>query len=226
MSVRSLTITHPWDLTPKEAISLQNRLSCRVIRKFDADMGPVATIAGIDCHFRNGIAIAAVVVLKFPKLETVDCATAVRRVKFPYIPGLLSFREGPAILDALNTLVSVPDVLIFDGQGIAHPRRFGIASHIGLLLDIPSIGCAKTKLTGHYEEPHSPKGSYAYLIDRGETIGAAVRTRSGVKPVFVSIGHRMGLQESIERVLQCCLKYRLPETTRRADKLAREILVD
>ena len=223
MNVRSLTITHSWDLTPKEAISLQNRLSCRVIRKSDASMGQVSTIAGVDSHYRNGIAIAAVVVLKFPKLETVDYATAVRRVKFPYIPGLLSFREGPAILDALNALTSMPDVLIFDGQGIAHPRRFGIASHIGLLLDIPSIGCAKTKLAGHNEEPDFLRGSYAYLMDRGETIGAAVRTRSGVKPLFVSIGHRVGLQESIERVLQCCLKYRLPETTRRADKLAREI---
>jgi deoxyribonuclease V len=222
MNLRPLTITHPWDLTPPEAIALQNRLAARVIRKSSLKPGQVSTIAGVDSHYRNGIAIAAVVVLKFPNLEWVDDATAVRRATFPYIPGLLSFREGPVILDAFNALTSTPDVLIFDGQGIAHPRRFGIASHIGLLLDLPSIGCAKTKLTGHYEEPDFLRGSYAELIDRGETVGAAVRTRSGVKPVFVSTGHRVGLQESIELVLQSCMKFRLPEPSRRADNLARK----
>ena len=222
MNLRTLTITHPWDLTPQAAISLQNRLSWRVIRKSSINMGQVSTIAGVDSHYRNGIAIAAVVVLKFPNLEWVDDATAVRRATFPYIPGLLSFREGPVILDAFNALISTPDVIIFDGQGIAHPRRFGIASHIGLLLDLPAIGCAKTKLTGHYEEPDFLKGSYSYLVDRGETVGAAVRSRSGVKPVFVSTGHRVGLQESIELVLRSCMKFRLPEATRLADKLARK----
>jgi deoxyribonuclease V len=221
MNLRPITIPHPCDLTPPEAIALQKRLSAKVIRKSSIKPGNVSTIAGVDIHFRNGLATAAVVVLKLPNLEWMDDATAVRHATFPYIPGLLSFREGPVILDAFNALTSTPDVVIFDGQGIAHPRRFGIASHIGLLLDLPSIGCAKTRLTGHYEEPDSERGSYTYLIDRGETVGAAVRTRKGVKPVFVSTGHRVGLEESIELVLGSCVKFRLPETTRRADKLAR-----
>jgi deoxyribonuclease V len=141
------------------------------------------------------------------------------------MPGLLTFREGPAILTAIGKLTAAPDLLIFDGQGIAHPRRCGLASHMGLLLDIPSIGCAKTRLSGRYEEPRSAKGSYSYLKDGEETIGAVVRTRSKVKPLFVSIGHRINLQDSINIVLRCCAKYRLPETTRRADKLARSRLV-
>jgi deoxyribonuclease V len=139
----------------------------------------------------------------------------------PYIPGLLTFREGPAILAAMDHLTAAPDLLIFDGQGIAHPRRCGLASHLGLLLDIPSIGCAKTRLSGSYEAPRIEKGSYSYLKDGEETIGVAVRTRTKVKPLFVSIGHRINLHDSINIVLKCCPKYRLPETTRRADKLAR-----
>ena len=142
-------------------------------------------------------------------------------MRFPYIPGLLTFREGPAILAALEHLTTAPDLLVFDGQGIAHPRRCGLASHIGLLLDMPSIGCAKTKLSGRHKEPLSEKGSYSYLKEGEETIGAVVRTRSKVKPLFVSIGHRINLNDSINIVLKCCPKYRLPETTRRADKLAR-----
>jgi deoxyribonuclease V len=161
------------------------------------------------------------VVIRLSDLSTVDYATAVRKIRFRYMPGLLTFREGPAILAALDHLTAAPALLIFDGQGIAHPRRCGLASHIGLLLDIPSIGCAKTRLSGRYEEPSIEKGSYSYLKDGDETIGAVVRTRSKVKPLFVSIGHRINLQDSINMVLRCCSKYRLPETTRRADRLAR-----
>jgi deoxyribonuclease V len=141
-------------------------------------------------------------------------------VTFPYVPGLLSFREGPAVLDALDKLKSPPDLLIFDGHGLAHPRRFGLACHLGLLVDIPAIGCAKSRLCGQYEEPGPHRGDTMPLIDKGEVVGAAVRTRAGVKPVFVSIGHRVDLPTSIHYVLACCRGYRLPETTRWAHRLA------
>ena len=225
MGLNPLTNPHSWNLTPKEAIALQKHLASRVIRKSGVEIGDVANVAGIDTHFHQSLAVAAVVVIRLSDLSTVDCATAIRQVDFPYIPGLLTFREGPAILAALDHLSIVPDLLIFDGQGIAHPRRCGLASHIGLLLDMPSIGCAKTKLSGRYDEPLSEKGSYSNLKEGEETIGAVVRTRTRVKPLFVSIGHRINLGDSIKVVLQCCPKYRLPETTRRADKLARERLI-
>jgi deoxyribonuclease V len=225
MNVKTRTNPHPWSLTPKEAIALQRQLAGKVIRKSEVDIEDVGTVAGVDTHFHQGLAIAAVVVIRLSDLATMDHATAVRKISFPYIPGLLTFREGPAILDALDHLTAAPDLLIFDGQGIAHPRRCGLASHMGLLLDIPSIGCAKTRLSGRYEAPHTEKGSYSYLKDSDETIGAVVRTRSKVKPVFVSIGHWINLQDSINIVLRCCRQYRLPETTRRADKLARGRLI-
>jgi deoxyribonuclease V len=225
MDSKPLTSNHSWDLTPKEAIALQNHLAGKVIRKSGVDIGDVVNVAGIDTHFHQGLAVAAVVVIRISDLSTVDCATFVSQVSFPYIPGLLAFREGPAILAALDHLTATPDLLIFDGQGIAHPRCCGLASHMGLLLDIPSIGCAKTKLAGRYEEPPSEKGSYSFLKDGEETIGAVVRTRSKIKPLFVSIGHRINLQDSINIVLRCCSKYRLPETTRMADKLARSRLM-
>jgi len=222
MNTIPLKITHPWDLPPQEAVALQKQLSRKVIRTSGSSIEDVATVAGVDTHYRNGLATAAVVTIKLPDLETVDCATAVRRVNFPYIPGLLTFREGPAIFDALNNLNFTPDMLMFDGQGIAHPRRCGLASHIGLLLDRPSIGCAKTRLAGRYEEPHTEKGGYSYQKDGDEIIGAVVRTRNSVKPLFVSIGHRINLEDSIRIILKCCSRYRLPETARRADKLARK----
>ena len=225
MAAKPLTVPHSWNLTPKEAIALQKHLAGKVIRKSGVDIEKVTNVAGIDTHFHQGLAIAAVVVIRLSDLSTVDCATAIRQVRFPYIPGLLTFREGPAILAALNRLSVAPDLFIFDGQGIAHPRRCGLASHIGLLLDTPSIGCAKTKLSGRYEEPPIEKGSYSYLKEGQETIGAVVRTRTGVKPLFVSVGHRINLHDSINIALQCCLKYRLPETTRRTDKLARERMI-
>jgi len=221
MNSKPLTNPHDWDLTPKEAIALQKQLAGKVIRRSAINMKDISTVAGVDTHFHRGLAIAAVVVIRLSDLATEDHATAVTKISFPYIPGLLTFREGPAILAALDHLTAVPDLLIFDGQGFAHPRRCGLASHIGLLLDMPSIGCAKTRLWGRYEAPHTEKGSYSYLMDGDETIGAVVRTRSEVKPLFVSIGHRINLQDSINVMLQCCSRYRLPETTRRADKLAR-----
>jgi len=225
MYVKPFKNSDPWNLKPKEAVALQKHLASEVIRKSGFDIGDVANVAGVDTHFHQGLATAAVVVIRLSDLATMDYATAIKKIRFPYIPGLLTFREGPAILAALGHLTAAPDLLIFDGQGIAHPRRCGLASHVGLLLDIPSIGCAKTRLSGRYEEPHSEKGSYTYLKDGDETIGAVVRTRSKVKPLFVSIGHRINLHDSINIVLRCCPRYRLPETTRRADKLARSRLL-
>lgn len=211
-------ITHSWDLTPQEAAALQKELADQVSR--ENKLGPVAAVAGIDASYRDGLARAAVAVLTFPGLELMEQAIATRPTTFPYAPGLLSFREGPAVLDALERLKTSPDLLIFDGQGLAHPRRFGLACHLGLLLDRPAIGCAKSRLLGHYEEPGPQRGNYTLLVDKGETIGAAVRTRAGAKPVFVSTGHRVDLPTSIDYVLKCCRGYRLPETTRWAHRLA------
>ena len=211
-------ITPKWDLTPSDAIDLQKRLSGDVIRK--SRLTTVETVAGIDTGYSKGMARAAVVSLKYPSLEPLEQAISLRPVNFPYIPGLLSFREAPLILEAFEKLKQSPDLLIIDGHGIAHPRRFGIACHIGLLLDVPSIGCAKTLLLGEYDEPCPEQGGFSYLKDQGEIIGAVLRTRSNVKPVFVSIGHKVNLKDSIKFVLNCCCGYRLPETTRRADRLS------
>jgi deoxyribonuclease V len=161
------------------------------------------------------------VVLKFPELDLVAEAAAEMPLSYPYVPGLLSFREGPAAIEAVARLAVRPDVLLVDGQGVAHPRRFGIASHIGLFLDLASIGCAKTRLIGRYVEPGPKKGDFSYLRDRGHIIGAVVRTRDQVAPVFVSSGHRIRLSDAIRIVLACCRGVRLPETIRRADRLAR-----
>ena len=151
MGLKPFTNPHPWNLKPKKAVTLQKHLAGKVIRKSGIEIENVATVAGVDTHFRQSLAIAAVVVIRLSDLATVDHATAVKKISFPYIPGLLTFREGPSILAALDNLTAAPDLLIFDGQGIAHPRRCGLASHIGLLLDMPSIGCAKTRLWGRYK---------------------------------------------------------------------------
>jgi deoxyribonuclease V len=209
---------HRWDVSPAEAVAIQRRLTGQVVR--ENRLGPVKTVAGVDVSFHNDLGRAAVVVLSYPALQVVTYAVATRPVTWPYIPGLLSFREGPVILDALAQLAEQPDLLIFDGQGIAHPRRLGIASHMGVLLDQPTIGCAKSRLCGQHEEPDWERGSFVPLIDQGETIGAVVRTRPGVKPVFVSIGHRVDLPSSIDYVLSCCRGYRLPETSRWAHRVA------
>ena len=215
-------INHPWDLKPEAAIALQTKLAPRVIRKSRIKTAEIATVAGVDTGYRNGSALAAVVVLSLTDLNVLEKAVASKPVSFPYVPGMLAFREGPVVLEALGKLKLRPDLLIIDGQGIAHPRRFGIASHIGLLTDIPSIGCAKTILWGDYQEPQLTRGSIAYLIDGDETIGAVVRTRTAVKPVFISIGHLMDLDDSIRIILKSCRGYRLPEPIRCADHLARE----
>jgi len=209
---------HRWDLQPKEAISVQKVLASRVIKK--KFFGKVSTIAGVDVSIKSGTARAAVVVLNYPGLEKVDQSVAELPVAYPYIPGLLSFREGPVVIKAIENLSKTPDVFIFDGQGIAHPRRLGLASHIGVILDIPTIGCAKSCLCGQYDEVPGRRGSHVPLVHKEKTIGAVLRTRSNVKPVFVSIGHRVDLKSCIELVFSCCTKYRLPETTRQAHNTA------
>jgi deoxyribonuclease V len=215
---------HSWDLKPPEAAALQTRLCRRVVRQTRINFEDIDTVAGVDIGYRDDTARAAVVVMNLTDLNILEEAVATRPVKFPYVPGLLSFREGPVIMEALGKLKTAPDLLMIDGQGIAHPRRFGVASHIGVLLDMPTIGCAKTRLVGAYEPPQRSAGSTSFLTDAEETIGAVVRTRTGVKPVFVSIGHLMNLNDSIRVVLKSCRGYRLPEPLRRADHLSRKNL--
>jgi deoxyribonuclease V len=159
-------------------------------------------------------------VLDFPGLALVDRSVIRVPTRFPYVPGLLSFREAPAVLAAFGRLATAVDLILYDGQGIAHPRRFGIASHVGLVLDCPSIGVAKTRLIGAHRAPADRRGAWARLVDGGETIGAVLRTRRGVKPVYVSIGHRVSLESAVRWTMACCTKYRLPETTRHAHRLA------
>jgi len=201
-------------------VALQARLSREVIRH--DDFGEVRRVAGVDVGFRDGrrITRAAVAVLDFPELTPRDQAVAHSPTRFPYIPGLLSFREVPAVLEALQNLRVLPDLILCDGQGIAHPRRFGIACHLGVLLDMPTIGVAKSRLIGRHEALPPEKGAWVPLWDGEECIGAVLRTRSNVSPLYISIGHRTSLSTAIDYVLRCTTRYRLPETTRAAHRLA------
>jgi len=215
------TYAHAWDVTPSEAIAIQKRLRAALIVEDRLD--EVRLVAGVDVGFEEGNTItrAAVVVLSFPGLEPVEEVVARRPTTFPYVPGLLSFREGPAILEALGRLQSAPDLLLFDGQGLAHPRRFGIACHIGLLTNSPSIGVAKSRLTGRPAGPlGDDKGDWQPLVDKGEVVGAVLRSRTNVRPLYVSAGHRVSLPTALRYTLACITRYRLPETTRLADRLA------
>ncbi len=210
-----------WDVTPQEAIELQRAMAARVI--VQDELGDIHHVAGVDVGFEgegNRTARAAVVVLNFPQLQPVEAAIARRPVTFPYIPGLLAFREAPVILEALEQIRTTPDVIIVDGHGFAHPRRMGIACTVGVALNWPAIGCAKSILVGEAATPDNVVGAWTPLVDRGEVIGAAVRTRVGVTPIYVSIGSRVSLERSIETVVHCCTRYRLPETTRYAHKVA------
>ncbi|MCY3730572.1 MAG: deoxyribonuclease V, partial [Rhodospirillaceae bacterium] len=203
------------------ARDVQESLRGRVVQR-DLRPGPPARVAGIDVGFEQAgrVARAAAVVVTYPELEWVDRALARRKTRFPYVPGLLSFRECPAALAALGRLNSRVDVLICDGQGYAHPRRFGLACHLGVLTDMPSIGVAKTRLIGVHGPVPDEKGAWVPLRDGDEVIGAVLRTRVGVKPVFVSVGHKITLGRAVELVLGLTPRYRLPETTRLAHRLA------
>ncbi|MBD1851050.1 deoxyribonuclease V [Leptolyngbya sp. FACHB-711] len=214
--------SHAWNLSSEEAVQLQHRLKSNIIT-ID-QLGEVRSVAGVDVGFEDGgnTTRAAVAVLSFPDLRLVERSVARRPTSFPYVPGLLSFREVPAVLDALEKLRTLPDLLLCDGQGTAHPRRFGIACHLGLLINLPAIGVGKSLLVGKYEEVLDTKGAWQPLTHRGETIGAVLRTRPGTKPLYISPGHRISLATAIDFVLRCTTRYRLPETTRFAHKLASE----
>jgi deoxyribonuclease V len=237
---------HNWNLSYSQAIALQKQLSEKV--QLVELKSQLKTIAGIDCALSkdNQKIIAAVIVLNLqqsqknlwgptessdfaeatpdkPGFEIIETAETIEKLTFPYIPGLLSFRESPACIAAVEKLKNEPDAFLIDGQGIAHPRRFGIASHLGLFFDKPTIGCAKSRLIGTYEEPHAEKGSFSPLQDGDETIGAVVRTRSNVEPLFISVGNKCLLADAIKITLDCTTKYRIPEPTRLAHQLVSKL---
>lgn len=221
----TLAVTHPWLVTPAEARALQEALQVRVEA---ADRLPaIRHVAGVDVGFEadGRLTRAAVVVLSYPALTPVDQAVARQPTAFPYVPGLLSFRELPAVLAAIEQLQILPDLYLCDGQGLAHPRRFGLACHLGVLLDAPAIGVAKTRLTGSHVEPPAEKGGWVPLLDGETVIGAVVRTRSRVRPVYVSVGHRVSLETAVSLTLACTTRYRLPETTRQAHRLASVVMM-
>ncbi|MBI4782527.1 MAG: deoxyribonuclease V [Oscillatoriophycideae cyanobacterium NC_groundwater_1537_Pr4_S-0.65um_50_18] len=218
--------SHDWNLTVEAAIALQQSLRSQIVTT--DRLGKVQTVAGVDVAFEDqgSITRAAIVTLSFPGLQVLEQTIARRPTTFPYIPGLLSFREVPAVLDALKNLKITPDLLLCDGMGIAHPRRFGIACHIGWLTDLPTIGVGKSRLVGSHTEVPNERGAWVPLQHRDkvmgdEVIGAVLRTRLGIKPLYISPGHRIGLETAIAYVMSCTTKYRLPETTRHADKLSK-----
>lgn len=211
---------HRWDVTPKEAVGIQRALAAQV--RQEPLPRPVETIAGVDVSIRGNLAQAAIVVLRVPGLDPIDRAVWRAEVPFPYVPGLLSFREMPVILPALERLSVRPDVLMTDSQGLAHPRRFGLACHLGVLLDRPALGVAKTRFIGTFDPLAPDKGSQAVLYDKDEVIGTVLRTRTGVKPVFVSVGHRITLAEAVALTLACAPRYKIPEPTRQAHLLSRD----
>ncbi len=207
---------HGWRVGVSEAMAIQVKLASQV-SPVGAAISP-HLIAGVDISVERarGMATGAAVVLSYPELKLVETSVVTGRIEFPYVPGLLSFREAPLILAACERLKLTPDIILVDGQGLAHPRRMGLACHLGLFLNTPTIGCAKSRLCGHHEEPGSEPGSYAEVVDRGEVIGVALRTRPEVKPVYVSVGHKVDLPTAMHWVLACCRGYRLPEPTRYA----------
>lgn len=215
---------HGWDLSEEAAIALQKELAKRVVR--EDRLSEVRHVAGVDMAINegNGMARAAVVLLSYPALEMVERHVYEEPVRMPYVPGLLSFREMPALLGAFAHLQQQPDLVMVDGQGIAHPRYLGIASHLGLWLDLPTIGCAKSILRGSYNKAAlgEDAGAWVPLVYKNETIGAALRTRTRVNPMFISLGHRISLETSLRYVMACSKGYRLPETTRQADKLSKD----
>jgi deoxyribonuclease V len=214
---------HPWDLTPPEARKLQGELANAVDTA--SPLPPWKTLAAADVSFDRGseVLFAAVVVVQGESFEVVEKVGLMSPAKFPYVPGLLSFREAPALLEAFDRLKTRPDVVLCDGQGIAHPRRLGIASHLGLRLDLPTVGCAKSLLCGRYEEPGPDRGDRSPLFDKGETIGAVLRTRAKVSPLFVSPGHRCDLESAVSLVLATSRKYRLPIPSRMAHDYVNEV---
>jgi deoxyribonuclease V len=211
---------HEWTLSPREAVALQRSLAGRV--RLEPGPRRVTRVAGVDMGFEDGgrIARAAVVVMSYPELQVVETRIAREATRFPYVPGLLSFRELPAVLAALEQVEEPPSLVLCDGQGIAHPRRLGIASHLGIVTELPTIGVGKSRLVGEYREPGREKGCRSDLKDGDEVIGTVLRTRTNVRPLFVSPGHRVTHEDAVHWVLACAPRYRLPEPIRAADRLA------
>jgi deoxyribonuclease V len=217
---------HDWNLTPREAIEIQKRL--RNLVNNEQRTTEVKRIAGADVSFNkfSETIYTGIVVLSFPELEIIESVGIRSVAKFPYVPGLLSFRETPSLLEAWERLKTKPDVLMLDGQGLAHPRRFGFACHVGVLLELPTIGCAKSILVGEHGDLDSAAGSQAPLIDRGELVGVALRTKKNVTPVYVSTGHLIDLASAVDLVLKSASRYRQPEPTRQAHLLVNRIRRD
>jgi len=216
-------VRHRWDVAPREAVALQRELARQV--RVEPLRRPVRLVAGADCAFPRGTGriVAAAVLCDARTLEVIASAHLARPCEFPYVPGLLSFREAPALIEAVRALPSRPDLLMCDGQGPAHPRRLGLASHVGLWLDLPTIGVAKSRLCGRHRPVGQTRRCQVRLRDGHELIGAVVRTRTAVKPVYVSVGHRIDLAGAVHWVLRCARRYRLPEPTRQADLMVRAL---
>ena len=224
MEVHPLPALHSWKVNVEEAIRIQENFRNRIILK--KTFTEVKTIGGGDVAYseNRNFLFGAIVVLSFPKMETMEIATARGEISFPYIPGLLSFREGPVLIKAFRKLKRKPDVMIYDGQGIAHPRGIGLASHMGLWLELPSIGCTKTPLLDDFIYPGPSKGSFELIRKEGKEVGAVLRTKDKVKPLFVSPGHRIDLQTSIQIILATCSRFRIPEPLRKAHQASRNML--
>jgi len=216
------TASHNWDISTGEARLVQEELRHKVITEDRIDLKSIHRVAGVDVGFdrKQKLTRAAVAILSYPDLEPVEEHVIEQPTNYPYIPGLLSFREVPAILDVLNAVKTTPDVLLCDSQGLAHPRRFGLACHLGVITDLPAVGVAKSRLVGEHQDVPRTKGSWVPLLDEGELIGCVLRSRTDVKPLYISVGHKVSLSTARQLVMNCLTRYRLPETTRRADKLA------
>jgi len=224
-------VAHRWDFTPKEAARFQLELRGRLCKQ--ADFGEIRTVAGADIAVelasgagkgqKEAVGYAGVIVYSFPGLEEIERRSARLRLTFPYVPGLLVFREGPVLLEAFAQLRTEPDLLLFDAHGYSHPRRFGLACHLSVVLDKPGIGVAKSRLIGYHEEPPDRVGAWSPLVDAEETVAAVLRTRAGVQPIFISIGHRVDLETAIEFALACTDGYRVPKPTREADHFVEQL---
>lgn len=211
---------HRWDIPPKEAVALQEALAGRIIDDRPLDMRAIRHVGGVDVSVKDGVSRAAVVVMDFPALRVVETVRVAQPTPYPYIPGLLSFREGPVLVEAFEHVQTVPDVFLFDGMGRIHPRQLGIASHMGLWLNVPTIGCGKSHFLGEYTPPGAQKGAFSPLTHDGEMLGVVLRTRDGVKPVYLSSGHLIDLDSAIAITLACVTRYRLPEPIRQAHNAA------
>ncbi|WP_458121874.1 deoxyribonuclease V [Paenibacillus sp. Z6-24] len=221
-----VNVQHRWDLNKEEAIALQKELAKQVVTQ--DQLPDIQYIAGVDVAYSEHTdqLIAAVVILDAATLETIESITVKDSVQFPYLPGLFSFRELPPVIKALQQIEHEPQLIVCDSQGLAHPRRFGLACHLGVLFDVPAIGCGKTRLVGEYTEPGHTRGSASPLIDGEEQVGSVLRTQTDVKPVFVSVGHRISLETANDWILRLAPRYRLPETTRMADQLVRKTMTE